>query len=59
MPTPPPDSRIEVKKAQSGIHKGKYVLSRRWPSGRSIMIGLYEDKERALKAARTLNAEGA
>jgi hypothetical protein len=53
-----PDSRYEVKQAKTGQHKGKYILSRRWPSGRTVMVGLYEDKTRALAAARTLNSDG-
>lgn len=53
-----PDSRYTVNLCQNGEHKGKYLLIRRYPSGKSVMAGVYENKERALHAARTLNSEG-
>lgn len=52
-----PDSRYQVRQAKSGEYRGKYVLSRVWPSGRSLMVGLYDDRARAEHAARTLNSQ--
>lgn len=53
-----PDSRYEVHPVTHGAYKGQYALTRRWYSGRTVMVGLYNDRERALKAARTLNSDG-